>query len=382
MENLVFIVSALLILIILISRMTVAPKKQFHSDYFSVEVSKGIQGLLGICAILHLTSVALEKLGRAHSLFHVYFYCGILIVGYFFFCSGYGLIHSLNTKENYLQGFVKKRIILILVPFFICNYIYLIFSQIMGVTFSSVDLIAAFFGLLLSNNEMWFAVEIMILYLLFYLIFRLIKKQNVAIGVMSVCVIALMALSFIMGRDYDTVSQGLWFRGEWWYNTTALFLFGMIYAKCEERLVKWLHISYVPMLIFAIIGFVMFFMIDQAVLMFAPYEATAENPMYVGRMFALFIQIILVAFFILLMLLIMMKVRFQNKLLSFLGEFSLEILLINYFNATLFFRLLYSDLLMYLIVVIATSIVEAVIINKIKKCVLNIEQKKGKSRNV
>lgn len=382
MDNLVFLISALLILMLLMAGMKVAPKHQFHNDYFSLEISKGVQGLLGVCAILHLTSIGLEKMGRGSSLFHIYSYCGILIVGYFFFCSGYGLIHSLNTKKDYLQGFVKKRIILILVPFFICNYIYLIFSQFMGVTFKSLDLIAAFLGLLLSNNEMWFAVEIMIFYLLFYLIFRFIKKQNAAIGVMSVCVMILMAISFILGRDYDTVSQGLWFRGEWWYNTTALFVLGMIYAKCEERLVKWLHTAYVPMLLFSMIGFVMLFFIDRKVLVFDPYGATVENPMYIGRLIALFIQIIFVTFFILLVLMIMMKIRVQNKILSFLGEFSLEILLINYFSATLFSGLLGTDLLMYLIVVITTSIIAAVVINKIKICILDLEQKKGKSRNV
>lgn len=37
---------------------------------------------------------------------------GVLFVGFFFFCSGYGLITSFENKEHYLKGFLKKRVLL------------------------------------------------------------------------------------------------------------------------------------------------------------------------------------------------------------------------------------------------------------------------------
>lgn len=57
---------------------------------------------------------------------------GYLLVGMFFFLSGYGLAESFRNKENYCKNFVKKRIIPFYVDCLIFLLIYIVFSIIKG----------------------------------------------------------------------------------------------------------------------------------------------------------------------------------------------------------------------------------------------------------
>ncbi|MFR3834984.1 MAG: acyltransferase family protein [Eubacterium sp.] len=54
---------------------------------------------------------------------------GFLAVGMFFFCSGYGLTYSYINKENYIQHFLKRRLLCILIPFWSANIIYIVLEQ-------------------------------------------------------------------------------------------------------------------------------------------------------------------------------------------------------------------------------------------------------------
>ena len=125
MENIIFIICLIVIFMILLWNVKAAPRKTFFKDYFSLEISKGIQGFLAFTIILHHISVWLQSTNSIEGLFVYYYYFGAIVVGFFFFCSGYGLLYSLETKSNYLNGFIKKRVLTVLVPFF---FILLFFS--------------------------------------------------------------------------------------------------------------------------------------------------------------------------------------------------------------------------------------------------------------
>ena len=51
---------------------------------------------------------------------------GFLFVGVFFFFSGYGLFKSYKTKPGYLDGFLRKRLPVVLVPLYVINTIFTI----------------------------------------------------------------------------------------------------------------------------------------------------------------------------------------------------------------------------------------------------------------
>ena len=97
--------------------------KDFHDDYASLDTMKSLRGFAAIGVILH--HISQEDIFQEMKVLSGFVNAGAYFVALFFFCSGYGLIKSLKTKENYLKGFVKKRIVkAIIIPFYVNVLIY------------------------------------------------------------------------------------------------------------------------------------------------------------------------------------------------------------------------------------------------------------------
>ena len=96
--------------------------KKFHDDFLSIRKLKSLKGFSALSIIIgHLNNIS-----RDYSRKFLYetpygFIC--FYPAFFFFNSGFGLIKSYNTKNNYLNNFLKKRIINIFIPFYLCNLI-------------------------------------------------------------------------------------------------------------------------------------------------------------------------------------------------------------------------------------------------------------------
>ena len=345
-------------------------------ERFSIEISKGMQGYFALWIIIHQVSVSFRNAGDRGAL-GFFEDLGVLFVGFFFFCSGYGLITSFENKEHYLKGFLKKRVLMVLVPFFLCNYAYMITTLLLGTKYEMQDLFAAFFGLLLLNNQMWFAVEIMILYLLFYLTFRLVKNENAAIILLGLQVLVIMIISFLLGHDYTTMTGGKWFYGEWWYNTTLLFLVGMgagrFRGKVSEILKKW----YYPILVLCGVGFLLFRSLTRYQMVYGGYwtdrmKMNGEISMgYGDKAMTLICQVPMVICFVMLILLVLQKFRLHNRVMAFLGQISLEMILINRVFTDLFWGLERRwGIHIFLVLIVVFTVLAAVLLNRIKMLVL------------
>ena len=187
------IIFPLLALLLLVG-VKVSKRKEWQDNPFSLETSKAVQGFAAVCIILHHLSQELaEKAGVLGDFEDL----GVLFVGVFFFFSGYGLYTSLKTKENYLKGFLKKRLTTILIPFFTCNSLFVASICFEGAKLSPVETLTLLSGWYLLNSHMWYVVEIAILYLAFFAIYRLIKNRTAATVVMGIFV-ALMITGLLM----------------------------------------------------------------------------------------------------------------------------------------------------------------------------------------
>ena len=110
-----------------------AKKGTFHEDFLSYPVIKGVQGFAALAVILHHVTQEVTQYGRYYKgAINVFVDAGVLFTGLFFFCSGYGLIVSMKEKEDYLQGFLKKRLPAVLVPFFVCNLLFILVNLLLG----------------------------------------------------------------------------------------------------------------------------------------------------------------------------------------------------------------------------------------------------------
>ncbi|MBR6483683.1 MAG: acyltransferase [Clostridiales bacterium] len=321
-----FLILAALILL-LFTGVKVSGIGQWQEEPLSLETSKAIQGFCAVAIIIHHLSQALEERAGVLGFFSE---LGVLFVGVFFFFSGYGLYTSLKTKENYLKGFLKKRLVTILIPFYVCILVFVAAACISGMKFKGLELLAVISGWTLLNSHMWYIVEIAILYLAFFFIYKFIKNRTVATAVMAVFVLLMMTGSLLLahGEDY---SCRYWFQGEWWYNSSFLFVLGIIVSKHSETLRKIARKGYYIFLTATtVLTGLLGIQTSYALATWSYWsEIPGVDPAYGDKFHCLLYQLPWIIVFVCFLLLLMMKVRFGNPVLKFLGSIAIELYLIH-----------------------------------------------------
>lgn len=178
--------------------------------------SKMILGLFSVLIMLHhlalrTSASSVPAIYRRPGL-SAFVPIGYLFVAFFFFCSGYGLIKSLRTKEGYMDGFLIRRLNRILLIFVLSELVFLIVRFAYGAM-----------GLPL-NPYSWFVYTIIILYFGFFLIYRKSRKHQRL----------LMALWILA---YGMICHFL-VKGNWWINSAPVFLLGLWVAEKEETVLS------------------------------------------------------------------------------------------------------------------------------------------------
>ena len=318
---------AVILVAILVAGAKLSKRHEWQEKPLSLDTSKAIQGFAAVAIILHhLSQDLLEKAGPFEFLSE----CGVIFVGIFFFFSGYGLYTSLKTKQDYLKGFLRKRFVTILIPFYSCIAVFTIASCICGTKYEPLDLLGILSGWSLINNHMWYIVEIAILYLVFFIVYRLIKNRTAATIVMTIFVIGMIGGSLYLGHGKD-FSCSYWFMGEWWYNSTFLFIIGIIVSKHSEFITKIVRKVYFILL--PVFGILTVFFYKKTIYALHTYSYWSEipgvDPAYDDKLRCLVVQLPFIICFVFFVLLIMLKVRFGNPVLKFLGSISLELYLIH-----------------------------------------------------
>ena len=316
--------------VILLMGVRPAKKGMWCEESLSLESSKGILGFCAAGIMLHHMSQTIYFAHEDPGILLFMVDIGVCFVGMFFFFSGYGLYSSLRDKPDYLKGFLHHRLPAVIVPFYVCNFVFILGSFLWGYEFSDGELLPYLTGAILMNSQMWYIVEILILYLLFYIIFRLIKSRNAACIVYTICVVCMIALSLWLGHDTATPSQGLWFHGEWWYNTTILMPAGMLFARWERQILGFVRRFYGITLIVTVLLSAFFYSRTMYMLQNVGYWYEWEGyPGYKEKWQTLAMQAPFVICVVFAAIVIMQKLQFGNKILSFLGDIALELYLIH-----------------------------------------------------
>lgn len=337
---------------------------------------KEIQGAIALFIIFHQIVVALDAAYINSKDLWFFYYYGILAVAFFFFSSGFGLMKRWMTDDNYIKGFMKRRIFTVLVPFFICNYIYLTDALLNNIAsrmhFGFGEVICSFFGIFLINNEMWFAVEIMILYIAFRLVFAKVKKPLTGIIIMTFVVLAMMTIGLFSGHS-DTGVMSYWFKGEWWYNTLLMFPLGMLYAYKEERINRVIKRAFIAVLLGSAVLFVILDHIHKNLISRSIYwteYANSANPV-LDKLMGLGEETLFEIVFLILVITIMSRVKIGNPVIKFFGKISLEIIMLNYLVIEkLYFLYTMYGIGVYLAAVTAGTIVLASVVYLVKNIVL------------
>ena len=150
--------------------------------------------------------------------------CGSLAVSLFFFLSGYGLMISyINKGDGYLDGFLRRRFVKML-PAYLTAAIGFEIYQLITRPHNPIASIAAIAHGSTILPDSWFIIVIMLYYLLFYVIARLVhNSRNVVIAL------------WVASAFYIITIHSLGW-GSYWYKTVCAINIGFTYALVEKRL--------------------------------------------------------------------------------------------------------------------------------------------------
>lgn len=311
-----------LLLLLLLYHVKTAPKGQFFEDAFSYESDLPLRGFFMLLVVFHHMSQLLTHPGSLKLLWGV----GILCVSFFFYLSGYGLMKSHLLHADYFDSYFRRRYSKLLLPFFVCNLIYLCINMISGTVYSPTQWIKLLVGLELVNSHAWFILTIALFDLAFYLIFRFGKNRTLQLFILFCFQVGYAAFCMQKGAGLQL------FEGSWWFNSSSLFFIGVVMACFEKKLVAFLQKYYGLVCSISVFAFLLFYTVSVYVINAFPYQKEAMSPLapqMAGSWFCLGWQSLSAIFFCLTVTLFTLKIKCSNPILRFLGKISLELYLIH-----------------------------------------------------
>lgn len=339
-------------------------KNQFNDDFTSLEVMKSVRGFAAMGVILH--HISQEFAFQESGVLTPFVNAGAYFVAVFFFCSGYGLIKSFDSKKDYLKGFIKKRIVKsIVVPFYVDVLLYGLFTFLVKIHLEKAQWVTNLLGITMMNVYAWFPIVLSLLYLVFFLSFRFVKNRKacfVIIGVFTVlmgigaCINGHMAwwagpANWWMDDNFYETSfkwwmdqKIFWFQGEWWVNSAPAFLAGLIFATYENKIVPFFKKKYATkFFVLILITLAAYGLNTYGQTRFGYWtEFNMRGPEIDKKILTYFCQIPLMFIFPFTVFMFLMKYYVVNPVSRFFGKYSLHTYLMNLMALTLLRFLSYN----------------------------------------
>lgn len=366
-----------LLIIVLFWKAKVLGRGKFNEDFLSLNLSKRIQGFCAVCIVMHHFVQQFVLYGDGIEALGIFSDIGFLFVGIFFFFSGYGLYKSYKIKPHYLNNFLKKRLPVVLVPLYIVNTILTVIVLTTGSKIyndmnplaigmnSFLYKITTFLAITLMNSNAWYMITITMFYIVFYVAFKNYSNEERALKAILVFSVIYAAVGIFSGFGF------FWFQGEWWYNSSFLFIIGLYFAKHENAILIFIKEKYAVFLTGSVIGVIIMMKISIVLInTLSYYRPGIEGK--VCSIICLIFQTAAAITFVSAFLIITMKVRINNPILDFLGRIGLEIYLVHRFFIVAFNSqvLTISNNELYLAVVYICSIITAFVLHKIDNVIV------------
>lgn len=364
-------------------------KGQWNEEFMTLKQTKYIQGFIALCIMLHHVGQETCASWQDYELrpgLEAFTQIGYLLVSVFLFCSGYGLYKSYKSKDDYLKGFIVKRIVPLIIAFYTSGWLYLIARVLMHEKMDGKKIFFYIIGWLQPSPFSWYVSVMPIFYLVFYLSFRFIKSEKAKIAVIVASVFAYTFLgTYIDHNDY-------WMRGEWWYNSVHLFWIGIIFARHEDKIIENMKRFYLPLLYLSLLGSYVVFQLSEIITNTVSYYGQynpelTKTGVILNRWICLGSQMIAAILFVFTILLISLKLRIGNKYLGFMGGITLEFYLMHGLGLELFARefcnilepvYMIQNVALLEVVVFALGILSALVIKKLDNVILRLFTTKKK----
>lgn len=297
-----------------------------------------LRGILATLVVLgHLDTVV-----SAQTKILMPFHMATPAVAVFFFMSGYGLMLSFSKKGgSYLQNFILKASIKLLIPLLVTTCLYQGLLFILGDFSIKKILIDLASGIETPLIHSWYVYALFLFYLLYYIVFKYNNELKKWTGLILILLMLIyyVVIRYILNWPF------------YWWITCMAFPMGLFYSRHEDKIKMVLKDNYWGILpiIIALLS------IKLLSGMYTPFFA--ELPyILLGPIIAIILYRI--------------PLPIKNKTLNFLGSLSFEI----YLTHGIFEMLLHASFespYVYILAVITATIVTSWILHNAYKKITN-----------
>ena len=289
------------------------------------------------------------------SLFYQLGHIGHLCTAVFFFLSGYGVMTRYMHDSNYQFGFLRNRLVSVLIPWLLVTVLYYLFDIVNGEAQTMGEIVNDLLkGRLIANNS-WYVIVVSLCYTCFYFAIMISDGKRKRIIVVT-----------IFGAIIWLGICCLCHLGSYYYETSHVFALGVLYAAIEKEALKKIDQRYPQLVIGTLL----------ALLALVGFSFVFNNKLSNGIKEAYYIMS--GALFTFFFILVIRGVKIGNGLLDALGRISFELYLIH----GLFIRLLRSNVLyidnfvIYSLLVVFSSICAAIFLHNIDGKIIGLLKKR------
>ena len=313
--------------------------KNVENSFLDKTQSGIIKGIC--CIIVVLVHIPAEHGNKIQDLIGSF---GYICVTIFFLYSAYGLRYSIENKKDYLKYFIKNRLLVIYIPFVIANIIRTIVIKNNG--FDILEIIGI--------KKLNFVGELIIFYLLFYLIYRNIKDYKKAD-------ILMIILTFMISIVTYRFKFG-------WYVECLGFAFGIIIFKSISKINEFIEKRWLTKIV----------ILTVSSLVLGMTYIKMKNVEVINYLSKIILGISIIS----LTIVLFRKVKIYNKILEILGKISYEVFLLHTIVISLLQDLNVSSGV-YIVTVIGITIICSYLMNIIDSKIatrlknINLPNKKG-----
>lgn len=280
--------------------MRIAEPNKFHADYCDANRTNSLRGIFTVIIFTsHFREYIVAHESDALTIAIVNF-LGQLMVAPFLFYSGFGVAESIQKKGmQYVKKLPVQRALKTLVHCDLVVLAYIALSKLLG---GSISLSEFFLSLICwtnVDNSTWYVFAIVVLYLFTAVSFLLYKKNKyIATALVSILSVALV---LILRRT----------KPMHWHNTLMCYAFGMWYSLMRDKVEKIVMSNDLMYLCTLLGAFLAFYYANKYC---DPYQLEYH---------------LCAILFMILVVIISMKARFDNSVLRFLGKHTLGIYLLQ-----------------------------------------------------
>ena len=300
-------------------------KNEWNEDNMSFGQTKCF---LGFCAVIicfhHMsqqTSASWLNPRFIQKGLEIFVTAGYPMVAMFLFCSGFGLYKSAKTKPDFFKRFLPSRIIPILIPTILVELVYIYLRNLRHIPVRYKNPFIIGIGTHETVNPyFWYIPCIILLYILFYIGFGLIKKDWA--GILMVAIGTAGWISFCLICKYGT----------WWFNTIHMFLLGILVSKYEKKVFDSFKKHYVfKAILTVLLAAFLWYAANNGGNFYFQFTHTMWNEVngYKADLFVCIFQVLYSIAFVMVYYVLSMKMKVGNPVLKFLGKITLELYLVH-----------------------------------------------------